>query len=80
MKKELFEKIVGSLMNEPDKWEFKETKATNSEWGIVLWIGMGILFYQLYSPICIKLSLFQKVAIFEPLRQCKSKYVLRLKK
>jgi hypothetical protein len=81
MKEQLLNKLIESLTNEPEKWEFGEYTVQNREWGIQLWIAnIPLLNLMVYKPTKISFSLMGRIRLYRALNYCKAKSILLLKK
>ena len=79
-KRKLVNEIVTSFKNEVDNWYFGKHTADNKCWGIEIWIcNAPILDIEIYAPTKIKFNIFQKIIIYNAMRECRALKVLSLK-
>lgn len=77
--KELVNKIINSLDEYYDYWEFEEHTLANHVLKIRIWTSnMPILDLMIYEPIQMKFSLFDKFRIYKAIKRCANKKMINL--
>lgn len=76
-KKELLEKLIDSLKNNPRQWSFNDATAKHGGLGMEIWLGIiPILGTYVYSPSKIRFSLLDTIRLYRALQECKAKYAI----